>query len=118
MALPFLEYLLERPVVSVIIGRDRIVPVAVPDPGRFCLHKLAVHSLRGSGDHPKRDKDLFQASVLLAALAEEADFRLEDAREAMSKSLRSKARAGALAAARLLEDEHSRAADWVASLTI
>jgi hypothetical protein len=93
--LPFLDYLLEDPQRSVLLSRGRVVPVAVPHPGRFALHKLAVHSLRSPADDAKRAKDLVQATALFEALAEDADVLLGSAAEAMTKQLRTKARSGA-----------------------
>jgi hypothetical protein len=93
--LPFLDYLLEDPQRSVLLGRGRVVPVAVPHAGRFALHKLAVHSLRSPADDAKRAKDLAQATALFEALAEDADVLLDSAAEAMTKQLRTKARSGA-----------------------
>jgi hypothetical protein len=48
--LPHFAYLLKEPMPSVLPGRDRIVPIVVPHPGRFCVHKLAVYSLRSGKD--------------------------------------------------------------------
>ena len=45
MGLPYLEYLLKATISSVLIGRDRIVPVTIPHPGWFCLHKLALYAV-------------------------------------------------------------------------
>src|SRR5687767_11884617 len=65
MGLPFLAYLLEDAQPSVLLGRGRIVPIAVPHAGRFALHKLAVYALRSPGEDAKRAKDLDQATTLL-----------------------------------------------------
>ena len=93
--LPFLEYLLQDPTQSILLGRDRIVPIVVPNAGRYCIHKLAVYALRPASDNPKRDKDAFQAATLAAALAPEQDVLLLDAVDAMNKAIRAKARHGA-----------------------
>lgn len=116
MALPHLSYLLEESFPSILIGRNRIVPVSVPHPGRFCVHKLAVFSLRSGGDNPKRRKDLEQAAVLAEALEEEREFLLIEAIEAVPSSMRSKVRAGAREAAASLEPRHPAAAQRLASL--
>jgi hypothetical protein len=93
--LPFLAYLLEDAQPSVLLGRGRIVPIAVPHAGRFALHKLAVYALRPPAEDAKRAKDLDQATTLFEALAEDADVLLDGAAEAMPEALRAKARAGA-----------------------
>ena len=100
--LPHLRYLLEGGSLSVLIGRERMVPVMVPHPGRFCLHKLAVYSLRSGGDNPKRDKDAHQAAMLCAALTRESEWLLDEAAEALHRTLRARVRPGAKRAAQLL----------------
>src|SRR5258708_5852122 len=77
-------------------------------PGRYCVHKLAVYSMRGSAN-PKGAKDLQQAAMLAAALAQENDFALADAIETASPTLRRRARAGAMAVIAMLGNEHAAA---------
>lgn len=103
MGLPYLEYLLEATMPSVLIGRDRIVPVTVPHPGWFCLHKLALFELRTGADNPKREKDVLQAAMLASALAQDQDFFLTEAIEKMDSKLRSKIKPGARRALALLK---------------
>lgn len=103
VGLPYLEYLLKATSSSVLIGRDRIVPVTVPHPGWFCLHKLALYELRTGGDNPKREKDVVQAAVLASALAQDQDFLLTEAIAGMDAKLRSKVKAGARRALALLK---------------
>lgn len=67
--LPYLAYLLGRTHMGLLLGTTGICPVRLPAPERFAVHKLIVSQLRENRD-AKVDKDLFQASVLLAALAE------------------------------------------------
>jgi hypothetical protein len=110
MGLPYLEYLLKATIPSVLIGRDRIVPVTVPHPGWFCLHKLALFELWTGADNPKREKDVFQAAVLASALALDQDFLLIEAIEEMDSKLRSKVKAGVRRALALLKDGPAEAA--------
>jgi hypothetical protein len=117
VGLPYLEQLLQQTIPSILIGRDRLVPVAVPHPGWFCLHKLALYSLRTGADNPKREKDAFQAAVLLTAFAHEQDFLLADAVAAMDKKLASRIKPGAKRARALLEKDHPEAAALLAPLT-
>ena len=103
-ALPYLEYLLRATIPSVLVGRDRIVPVTVPHPGWFCLHKLALFELRAGADNPKREKDVLQAAVLASALAQDQDILLAEAIEGMDGKLRSKVRTGARRVLALLKE--------------
>lgn len=109
MGLPYLEYLLKATIPSVLIGRDRIVPISVPHPGWFCLHKLALYALRTGADDPKRQKDVFQAAILASALAHEQDFLLAEAVESMDSKLRSRVKPGIKRALVLLKDGSSEA---------
>jgi hypothetical protein len=112
--LPHFRYLLEEPTSSVLLGRDRIVPVAIPHAGRYCIHKMAVYSLRT--DAAKREKDLAQAALLAAALAEQQDFLINDAIDAMDRALRAKVKAGARRVLDLLGDEQPGAARLLEAL--
>jgi len=109
MGLPYLEYLLKETISSVLIGRDRIVPVTVPHPGWFCLHKLALFELRTGADNPKREKDVLQAAVLASALAEDQDSLLTEAIAGMDGKLRTKVKAGVRRALALLKDGSAEA---------
>ncbi|MDP1952704.1 MAG: GSU2403 family nucleotidyltransferase fold protein, partial [Betaproteobacteria bacterium] len=113
--LPHLKFLLEKTTQSVLLGRERIVPITVPHGGRFCVHKLAVYALRG-GNNPKSQKDVAQAAVLAAAMSQDQEFMLHDAIDAMDKALRSKAKAGARRAIGLLERDYPEAVDMLAAL--
>lgn len=104
MGLPYLEYLLRATTSSVLIGRDRIVPVTVPHPGWFCLHKLALYELRTGAENPKREKDVFQAVVLASALAQDQDFFLTEVISGMDNKLRSKVKPGVRRALTLLKE--------------
>jgi len=104
MSLPYLEYLLKGAVPSVLVGRDRMVPVTIPHAGWFCLHKLALYSLRTGADNPKREKDVVQAAVLAQALAHKNDFLLVEAIEGMDEKLRKRIRPGVKRALALIGD--------------
>ncbi|NIO09202.1 MAG: hypothetical protein GTO40_14800 [Deltaproteobacteria bacterium] len=116
LGLPHLDYLLKESIPSVLIGRDRIVPIAVPNPGLFCLHKLAMFSLRPSADSSKREKDVLQAAALAAALMNEEDFRLAEAIDGINTAIRKRIRPGAKQAAKVLTDNYPEAAEIVATL--
>ena len=114
--LPHFSYLLKEPMQSMLIGRDRMVPVVVPHPGRFCVHKLAVYSLRSGRDNPKREKDIHQAALLAATMAQDQDYMLADSIAAAGKHLRTMAKAGAQRALALLDKKHPEAAEQLTVL--
>jgi hypothetical protein len=76
-ALPFLDFLITRPVRGAIIDGGGIL-VNVPDLARFALHKLIISGERVTVMHTKREKDLRQASQVFSVLIEErpGDIRL------------------------------------------
>src|SRR5204862_5547475 len=118
VGLTFLDFLLDGSGQSVLLGRDRIVPIRVPDAGRFCIHKLAVYSLRPASDSAKREKDAFQAAALAAALAPDQDFLLDAAVAAMTRGLRAKVRPGARRAVEWLRAAHPVAAELLEPLAL
>lgn len=68
--LRFLDFLIRDPVRSVMLHRGG-VPVLVPAPGRYAVHKLIVASRRLNDENGalKREKDVRQAGLLCEALA-------------------------------------------------
>jgi len=77
--LKFLEYLVEDPVQAVALYGAG-VPVLVPQPARYAVHKLIVAGRRKIGEQKAR-KDLMQAQELFGALeAADIDDALADAR--------------------------------------
>ncbi len=69
--LRFLDFLIYEPVRAVLL-HGAGVPVLVPAPERYAVHKLIVADRRRTdGDSAdKRDKDLRQAGSLIAAMVE------------------------------------------------
>jgi hypothetical protein len=117
IGLPCLDYLLHEPVRSIAIGKDRLMPVALPRPGRYCVHKLAVSALRAPGSS-KADKDVLQAAVLAAVLAATREFELEEAVDEANRTLRQKARRGATQAVRLLGNDYPEAVGLMERLAV
>jgi hypothetical protein len=68
--LPYFRYLVSEPAHGFILGKEHVVPVMLPDAGRFALHKLIVSTLRDSSHALKAEKDRRQAAVLIDALME------------------------------------------------
>jgi len=69
-ALKYLDYLIASPGQAAIIDAGGTL-VQIPDPARFAFHKMIVAQERPVIEHGKRTKDLRQASLLCAILAEE-----------------------------------------------
>ncbi|WP_404384539.1 GSU2403 family nucleotidyltransferase fold protein [Caenispirillum salinarum] len=78
-ALRFLDFLIRDPIRSVLLHGSGI-PVTVPAPERYAVHKLIVASRRrASGDTGKREKDLAQAGTLIQALGAHRGLDLTEA---------------------------------------
>lgn len=101
-ALPHLDYVLTDPIDAIVLGRESVVPVKVPRPERMALHKLYVSQVRTSTSE-KRTKDIQQAAVLVAVLAEADPGALEDALASFPRSARAKLQRGAKLALEVLE---------------
>lgn len=70
MPLRFMDYLLGgSPMRGLVIG-PYAIPVYLPDPARFALHKLIVSQARRNDEKAKAAKDIAQASELLIWFAE------------------------------------------------
>lgn len=69
--LPFLDFLIYEPVRSVLLHGSG-VPVTVPAPERYAVHKLIVATRRRAdlGGAGKSEKDIRQATLLMTALIE------------------------------------------------
>lgn len=70
--LRFLDFVIAEPVRAVVLHKGGI-PVRVPAPERYAVHKLIVASRRADDDAiflSKRDKDVLQAGILFEALAQ------------------------------------------------
>lgn len=113
-ALPYLRYLLREPQESVILAREGCCVVNVPSPERFALHKLVVSQLRKARSE-KSDKDILQACVLFAILADNHPGALEAAAKHMPATAWKHVAAAAIAARRHL-DPHPRAAELLAEI--
>ncbi|MBZ9894403.1 MULTISPECIES: GSU2403 family nucleotidyltransferase fold protein [unclassified Mesorhizobium] len=83
--LRFLDFLIHEPIRTVMLHRSG-VPVTVPSPERYAVHKLIVASRRQSDANgvAKREKDVYQASLLIEAL--EATRRQDDLATAFAEA--------------------------------
>jgi hypothetical protein len=114
--LPHFEYLLEAPINAIVLGRERVVPVKVPNPVRYGLHKLIVAGLRVSTAAQKDAKDIAQAALLTAVLSEKFPTDLSDAAGAIPRKARSRVLKSAQRARALLREAHSPARDFLERL--
>jgi len=85
-ALPYLKYLLAEFQPATLLARQGCFEVRVPLPERYAVHKLVVSQLR-TGRGAKSRKDVNQASVLCAALAELHPRAIEDAVSALPRKM-------------------------------
>jgi hypothetical protein len=79
-ALRFQDYLIDDTERAVLL-HSAGVPVTVPSPARFGVHKLIVAGLRRGEDALRRQKDIAQAKALRDALAYARPGAWEDAVE-------------------------------------
>jgi hypothetical protein len=106
--LPYLQYLLAESQTASLLAREGCCAVRVPLPERFAVHKLLVSQLRVGRD-AKSDKDVHQASVLCAALADHHPGALESALAAVPRRARRYLAPALAIARRFLERDHPRA---------
>jgi hypothetical protein len=109
--LRFLDFLIHEPVRTVMLHRSG-VPVTVPSPERYAVHKLIVASRRQSDATgiAKREKDIHQARLLLEAL--EITRRQDDLAEVFAEAWNrgSSWREAIEKALGLMQDKHREAA--------
>ncbi len=77
-ALSFLDFSLVDPIDAVVLYREGL-PVRIPAPERFAVHKLIVSSIRRGTHRAKVEKDLAQAAWLVSVLCEARPFELSAA---------------------------------------
>jgi hypothetical protein len=85
-ALPFLGFLLAEQLDTVILARDRVIPLKVPRPERYCVHKLLVSQLRAKTGAAKDEKDLDQATLLAEVLEERFPGLVEETAAGLGRS--------------------------------
>lgn len=106
--LPYLAWLLGATMPALVLGPDRGVPVRVPTPERFALHKLLTSQIRHDRS-AKSVKDLQQAATLVTVLAERFDGVIEEAWATAPKSALRALRVGTQATMHQLGDAYPRA---------
>lgn len=106
--LPYLGYLLAESQPGIAMAREGCCAVSIPVPERFAVHKVIVSRLR-VGREAKSSKDLDQAAVLCAALADDHPGALEAAVAAVPKRAMKHLRAALPALEPRLEEAAPRA---------
>ncbi|MBB5499769.1 GSU2403 family nucleotidyltransferase fold protein [Paraburkholderia sp. MM5384-R2] len=115
--LPYFGYLVANPVSGFILGKEHVVPVTLPDPARFALHKLVVSTLRDPARALKAEKDQRQAAVLIDALTERFPEWLTTAANELDESARPRVATAAARAMALVPHLSERARDILAELS-
>jgi hypothetical protein len=109
-AIPLLDFLTREPLESAILSPNQVIPIKVPAPERFVLHKLFSSQSR-TADRAKVGKDLDQAATLAAVLEEDTPGAIRDLFREMPAAGKDKARRGARAAAARLANVHPAGED-------
>lgn len=107
-AVPLLDFLIDEPLDGVVLSPNQIIPVRVPSPERFVIHKLFSSQSRRT-DRDKARKDLQQAVLLAAGVEEEMPGSLGDAFRRAPIAGKPRIRRGAAVAARMLHGVHPEA---------
>jgi len=107
-AIPLLDFLIDEAMQAVALSPNQVIPIRVPAPERFAIHKLYSSQSRRT-DRDKIRKDLEQAAIVAAAVEDETPGRLGEAFRRIPAAARSAIRNGARAAAKLVEQTHGEA---------
>lgn len=82
----FLDFLMKKSVSAVLIGPRGGIPVTIPHPARYAVHKLIVAARRPVTELAKKAKDLSQAGSLIGVCLKEEPAELKSAlSEALKK---------------------------------
>lgn len=108
--LPHLKYLLEESQMAMLMAREGCCNVRVPLAERFAVHKLIVSQLRANRG-AKSETDVFQACVLLAAMADKHSGTIESALKRVPKPARKYLKPAIESGRSLLETAYPRAWD-------
>ncbi|TAK80588.1 MAG: hypothetical protein EPO20_27730 [Betaproteobacteria bacterium] len=114
-AVPLLDFLIAEPLEGIILSPNQVIPVKLPSPERFVLHKLFASQSR-TFDRGKTGKDLDQAATLAAALEEETPGRLSELFRRMPAAGRLRVKRAARIAAKRLVDIHAQGAEALLKL--
>jgi len=107
--IPWLDYLVDDALQSIVLSPNQVIPVRVPSPERFLVHKLFSSQSRRKVDRDKTRKDLQQAAILAVALEEETPGKIQEAFDRLPDAARPAARKGAIATIKLLDENYPEA---------
>lgn len=108
-AIPLLDFLIADPVETIALSPNQVIPIRVPSPENFVLHKIYSSQSRTGRDRGKARKDLEQAAVVAAAIEEETPGALVNAFKEMPRSGRAAVKGGCRAISKLLGTSHEHA---------
>jgi hypothetical protein len=111
-----LDYLIDQPIDAIVLSPNQVIPVKIPAPERFLVHKLFSSQAR-RGDRDKAGKDLGLAAVLAAAIEDGAPGRVLEAFRRVPRADRPAVRRGASAAARLLGEAYGPGKEALAQIS-
>ena len=114
-SIALLDFLIRHSLDGVALSPNQVIPVKIPAPERFVIHKLFSSQSRTS-DRAKAGKDLDQAATLAAVLEEDQPGLLAERFRELPRTEKSKARSGARAAALRLKDAHPLAVETLRKL--
>lgn len=103
--IPYLDFLVDEPLDALVLSPNQAIPVKLPSPERFALHKLYASESRRSAPG-KAAKDREQAAIIAAAVEQEMPGRLRAAWKSFPRGGRAAAARAARAAAKLLSGRH------------
>lgn len=108
------DFLLHETQLATLLAREGCCAVRVPTPERFAVHKPIVSQLR-TGRGAKAERDVRQAAVLLAALAEHHPGAIESAMHALPEAARRHVLAAMTTLAPMVERCHPRVFEALAA---
>ena len=114
-AIPLLDFLIEESIPAIALSPNQVIPIQVPSPERFVIHKLFSSQSRRS-QRDKIRKDLEQAGVLATAIEDETPGRLTQTLRNVPPKARPAVKRGAAAAAKLAESVDPSASRFLARI--
>ena len=83
--LPYLDILIDSPIRAILLAPNGGIPITVPNPAKYAIHKLITANLRPITETTKAGKDLMQADQLIKVLLAELPVELKATLRAVVK---------------------------------
>lgn len=115
-AIPLLDFLIDDAFESIALSPNQVIPIRVPSPERFFLHKVFSSQSRTSGTRDKIRKDMHQAAVLAAAIEDETPGRIHDAFNSMPAAGKPAVRRGCAPVSKILGNTYSEATETLSRI--